>query len=200
MCVLQLSHLVAEKEALLQAAQAEQLHLRQLTQEKDRFLQSLLSEKDQLRQRVSALTEQIQRYPQQLQSHHHHQSDFWEVSRIEITLNMHRIIGTGAWGYVVEGIFRSKKVAVKCLHDMIRQPDAIATIRKEIGIMAQIRHPNLVLLIAAVIDAKKDPLIVTELLDTSLRKAYEDDLLKGSSKLSIFRDIASALNYLHLHQ
>jgi len=38
------------------------------------------------------------------------------------------------------------------------------------------------------------------LLDTSLRKAYEEDLLQGSSKLSIFRDIASALNYLHLHQ
>ena len=66
--------------------------------------------------------------------------------------------------------------------------------------MAQIRHPNMVMLIAAVFDAKNDPLIVTELLDISLRKAYEEDFLQDSSKLSIFRDIASALNYLHLHQ
>ena len=66
--------------------------------------------------------------------------------------------------------------------------------------MAQVRHPNLVLLIAAVIDTKKDPLIVTELLDISLRKAYEENCLQGSSKLNIFRDIAAALNYLHLHQ
>ena len=43
-------------------------------------------------------------------------------------------------------------------------------------------------------------LLTTELLDTSLRKAYENHRLQGSSKLSIFRNVASALNYLHLHQ
>ena len=156
-------------------------------------------ENDQLRQQVLALTGEIQR-SQQLQSQRPHEGNFWEVPRKEITLNKHQILGTGAWGFVVEGKFRGQKVAVKCLHNMIRHPQVIETIRKEICIMAQIRHPNLVLLIAAVIDVKNDPLIVTELLDISLRKAYEEDLLQGSSKLSIFRDIASALNYLHLHQ
>ena len=112
---------------------------------------------------------------------------------------MHKILGTGAWGVVVEGTFRGQRVAVKCLHDMIHEPEHIEVIRKEIGIMAQIRHPNLVMLIAAVIDTENDPLVVTELLDISLRKAYERNLLEGSSKLNIFRDIASALNYLHLH-
>ena len=90
-------------------------------------------------------------------------------------------------------------MAVKCLHGMIQQPEVVEIFRKEIG-MVQIRHPNMVMLIAAVIDAKNDPLIVTELLDSSLRKAYEKHLLQGSSKLSIFRDVASALNYLHLHK
>ena len=33
----------------------------------------------------------------------------------------------------------------------------------------------------------------------SLRKAYEKNLLEGSSKLNIVQDIASALNYLHCH-
>ena len=80
-------------------------------------------------------------------------------------------------------------MAVKCLHDLIRQPEVIEIIRKEIGIMAQIRHPNLLLLIAAVIDAKNDPLIVTELFDTSLRKAYENHRLHNSSKLSIVHDV-----------
>ena len=82
---------------------------------------------------------------------------------------------------------------------MIQEPEFVEVIRMEIGIMAQIRHPNLVMLIAAVIDAENDPLVVTELLDMSLRKGYERNLLEGSSKLNIFRDIASALNYLHLH-
>ena len=200
MCVLQLCHLVSEKDGLLQAAQAGQLRLRQLTQEKEQFLQSVQNEKDQLRQRVSTLTEQIQKYPQQTHSQHSHQSDFWEVPRNEITLNTQKFLGSGAWGFVVEGIFRGQKVAVKCLHDMIRHPEVMEIIRKEIGIMAQIRHPNLVLLMAAVIDAENDPMIVTELLDTSLRKAYENQLLQDSSMVSIFRDVASALNYLHLHQ
>ena len=111
---------------------------------------------------------------------------------------MEKFLGTGAWGFVVEGTFQGQRVAVKCLHDMIRSPEFAEVMRKEIAIMAQVRHPNLVLLIAAVLDTKNCPLIVTELLDTSLRKAYEENFLQGSSKLSIFRDIAAALNYLHL--
>ena len=112
---------------------------------------------------------------------------------------MQKFLDTGAWGFVVEGTFRGQQVAVKCLHDMIRSPKFAEVMRKEIAIMAQVRHPNLVLLIAAVMDTKNSPLIITELLETSLRKAYEENLLQSSSKLNIFRDIAAALNYLHLH-
>ena len=122
------------------------------------------------------------------------QYEFWNVPRSEVYLNMQKFLGTGA------GTFRGQQVAVKCMHDMIRSPKFAEVMRREIAIMAQVRHPNLVLLIAAVIDTENDPLIVTELLDISLRKAYEKNCLQGSSKLSIFRDIAAALNYLHLHQ
>ena len=81
---------------------------------------------------------------------------------------MQKFLGTGAWGYVVEGTFRGQRVAVKCLHDMIQSPNFVELMRKEIAIMAQVRHPNLVLLIAAVMDTKNSPLIITELLETSL--------------------------------
>ena len=127
------------------------------------------------------------------------QYEFWNIPRSEVYLNMQKFLGTGAWGFVVEGTFRGQRVAVKCLHDMIQSPKFAEVMRKEIAIMAQVRHPNLVLLIAAVMDAKNSPLIITELLDISLRKAYEEKFLQGSSKLNIFRDIAAALNYLHLH-
>ena len=186
---------MAEKDELLQAARGEQLQLRQQTLEKDRFIQDLLNEKEALRRQVSLYGEQIQ--SQQAQQSDH--SKLWEVPRMEVNLNMQKILGTGAWGFVVEGTFRGQQVAVKCLHDMIRSPRIVGLIRKEIGIMAQVRHPNLVLLIAAVIDTKNDPLIVTELLDVSLRKAYETKLIQASSKLNIFQHIAAALNYLHLH-
>ena len=161
-------------------------------------MQSLQGEKDMLRQQVSILSEQVEKLQSQ-KAQPTHSSEFWEVPRRQVQLNMQKMLGTGAWGFVVEGTFQGQRVAVKCLHDMIRSPRFVEVMRKEIGIMAQIRHPNLVLLIAAVMDAENDPLIVTELLDISLRKAYEKKCLQSSSKLSIFRDIAAALNYLHLH-
>ena len=188
---------LAEKDERLRVAQDEKLQLRQQTHDKDRFIQSLLSEKEELRQQ--ALVPRYVRQVQPQQAQQTYQSEFWEVPREQVICNEQKILGTGAWGFVVEGTFRGQRVAVKCLHDMIRSPRVVELMRKEIGIMAQVRHPNLVLLIAAVIDTENDPLIVTELLDISLRKAYEKKRLQGSSKLSIFRDIAAALNYLHLH-
>ena len=202
-----------EKDVRLQGDKEVQLNLRDLVLEKDQSIQnlqseneglrqqieSLQSEKERLREQIATLTQHTQRDTLQPQSKLSYQSKFWEVSREEVSLNMQKNLGTGSWGVVVEGTFRGQQVAVKCLHDMIREPYFLETIYKEIDIMAQIRHPNLVMLIAAVIDAENDPLVVTELLDMSLRKAYERNLLEDSSKLNIFRDIASALNYLHLH-
>ena len=62
--------------------------------------------------------------------------------------------------------------------------------------MAQIRHPNLVLFIAAALNEETGPLIVTELLDITLRQAYKANRV-GGNKRRIFRDVSSALVYLH---
>ena len=163
--------------------------------EKDQMIQSLHAEQLQLRQQLQSQARQQARIHPQSQH-----TEFWKVPREDVTLDMQRFLGSGAWGFVVEGRFRGQRVAVKCLHNAIQHPTYIRTIRDEINIMAQIRHPNMVLLIAAVIGGDAEPpLIITELLDMSVRWAYERNLLQGSSKLSIFQDIASALNYLHLH-
>ena len=165
----------------------------QLTEQHQTESQQLRATIDQLRQQIASL-----QAPRVLQQTHH--TEFWEVPRGDVTLNIQRILGTGGWGYVVEGRFRGQTVAVKCLHDLIREPAFTAVIRREIGIMTQLRHPNLVLLIAAVID-EEVTLIITELLELSLRTAYERNRLDAGErcKLSIFHDVASALNYLHLH-
>ena len=164
----------------------------QLNQQHRTESQQLRTTIDQLRQQIASQATRVRQ-----QTHH---TAFWEVPRGDVILNMQRILGTGGWGYVVEGRFRGQTVAVKCLHDLIREPAFTAVIRREIDIMTQLRHPNLVLLIAAVID-EEAPLIITELLDLSLRRAYERNRLDTGElcKLSIFRDVASALNYLHLH-
>jgi len=189
---------LAEKDDLLKTALDDQLQLQQQTHEKDRLIQSLQNKNEELKRQVSLLCEQVEDLQSQ-KTEETHQADFWEVPREQVNCNMQKILGIGAWGFVVEGTFQGQQVAVKCMHDMIRSPKFVELMRKEIAIMAQVRHPNLVLLIAAVIDTENDPLIVTELLDISLRNAYEKKRLQGSSKLSIFRNIAAALNYLHLH-
>ncbi len=107
--------------------------------------------------------------------------------------------GRGAWGYVTEGVFRGKLVAVKCAHQLLESPKTIERVRREISTMSKLRHPNLVLFIAAVFEPDSAPMIVTELLDINLRQAYEKDLLNHTSLTTIFRDVACALNYLHSH-
>ena len=140
---------------------------------------------DQLQQKNTALSEPVH---------------FWEVSRKEVEV-LPKILGTGAWGWVSEAIFRGKLVAVKRLHKDIVSQFTIDHIRREVNIMAQVRHPNLVLFMAAVLDGEEGPLIITEILSTSLRKAANQNILGGNSvKLSVFQDVAAALNYLHQHR
>ena len=81
-------------------------------------------------------------------------------------------------------------VAVKCIHET-------QTTESMYRDMVQLHHPNLLLFMAAVLDDQGGPMIITELLDTTLRKAYEDSLLNMAQCMDIFRDVACALCYLH---
>ena len=121
---------------------------------------------------------------------------FWQVSRREVVIREDQVLGRGAWGVVCEGSFRGQRVAVKCVYPDILLPHTRERIRREIGTMAQVRHPNLVLFMAAVLEDPSGPKIITEILDTSLRSAYETQRL-GDNQLRVFRDVAAAMNYLH---
>ena len=121
----------------------------------------------------------------------------WIVPRGAVQLKKSEELGHGGWGYVVKGTFRRKTVAVKCIYSAIASEKNLDRVRREINTMALVRHPNLVLFIAAVLDNLEGPLIVTELLDTDLRSAYENKCLTDKNKLSILLDVALALNYLH---
>ncbi len=176
-----------------------------LEQERDEALRT----KDGLTQRVAQLEEQLRARTaetQQLRSalrSSTREVEFWKVARQEIQVVSH--IGEGAWGCVAKGVFRGQEVAVKWPHPALLDPQGhtVGRLHREVQIMAQVRHPNLLLFIAAVFDEQTErlaepPLIVTELLAMNLRTAYQGNLL-GTSRMSIFRDVAHALNYLHLH-
>ena len=91
---------------------------------------------------------------------------------------------------------------MKCLHDLIREPEFCRGMRYSSrdrnhgpNQTSQTRPPN-----SCCFDGN-DPLIITELLDidVSLRRAYKRKMVQHSNKVGIFCDVASALNYLHLH-
>lgn len=130
------------------------------------------------------------------QNYNPHNIELWQVSPEEVSVWEDKVIERGAWGYIAKGTFSGTTVAVKRVYPEILQRVTTESIYHEIRTMSQIRHPNLVLFIAAVLDEQTGPMIVTELLDTSLRAAYQGNLV-GPNKRKIFENISSALLYLH---
>ena len=124
----------------------------------------------------------------------------WKVNYKEVTLTKQEL-GRGGWGVVWIGEFRGQKVAVKQMHQSIVSAHFLQLLNREINIMAQLRHPNLLQFIGAVLDHPSgNPMIITEIMDISLRGAYEKKQLSPvpvSICLSIMRDVAVGLNYLH---
>ena len=157
---------------------------------------------DALQGQVQSLSRQLQNIDDQLQQLHAAQPQLtstdvraWTVPRAEVEVQ-DQIRGE-AWGVVARGRFRNQQVAVKSPHPAIINPQKLERLRREVGIMAHVRHPNLLRFIAAVFDDQTPPLIITELLDMNLRTAYENDHIQNPNKLLIFQDVAYALHYLH---
>ena len=59
-----------------------------------------------------------------------------------------------------------------------------------------VRHPNLLQFIGPT--RVGNPMVLTELMPTSLRKKLEETPLTRSQILTVSSGVASALNYLHL--
>lgn len=164
--------------------------------------------RDELQQQVDILRMQLlqrqrdtQTAPPDTTSNSDVDISFWEISSKDLDVS-EEVLGRGGWGEVRLGRFHGIKVAVKKLYSEILSPHYVSLIRREVSMMAKVRHPNLVLFIAAAFDEPSGvPMIVLELLDTSLRQAYQQKQLQSLViKLSILKDTAAALNYLHLHK
>ena len=129
---------------------------------------------------------------QQLQEQPH-----WVVKKEEIEMT-DEVLGKGGYGEVKVAKFRGLRVAAKCLHEIILSPYNISVFTREIEIAARVRHPNLLQFLGATrVDA---PIILSELMPTSLSREIENSPLTNPQIIKIARDVSSALNYLHLWQ
>ena len=118
----------------------------------------------------------------------------WIVSAEEIIIS-DRELGRGGWGYVREATFRGCRVAAKCLYNEIITGHNARLFQREMLIASQCRHPNLLQFIGATQHGM--PIILTELMETSLRALLQQQSLQSRHILPVCRDVAKALNYLH---
>ena len=180
-----------EKDRELQEKDRELQEKDRELQEKDRELQVKdreLQVKDrELRQSQDA----VRRYQQPTEL----TDDHWVIDKDEVTLTKEEL-GRGSYAVVTVGIFRGLRVAVKSLHNIIISDYNLGIFSREMSIASRVRHPNLVQFIGA---TKVDnPLILIELMSTSLNQEIHRNRLSNQQILSIAQDVAFGLNYLHL--
>ena len=208
----QLQQLQLEKDQEMDRFQNEkdmvQREKEQIQQEKDTLQHqrdSVLRENGRLQQeknRIAQHNEQLQREKEQIlqerhQVHRDKEQPHWVVTREEIRLTP-VVLGAGAYGEVKIAEFRGIKVAAKCLHNIILSPYNLGLFSREMEITSRLRHPNLVQFVGATREGA--PIIISELMSTSLHKELQQSGsgLDRPTIVNISRDVACALNYLHL--
>ena len=118
----------------------------------------------------------------------------WTITQDEVLFS-NKQLGTGSWGYVIEASYRGRRVAAKCLHEAIMSPHNQELFTKEMKISARCRHRNLVDFIGAVPD--HPAIIVTELMDCTLRAALANRTATPNHIHPISMNVAQGLLYLH---
>ena len=119
----------------------------------------------------------------------------WIISRNEVQVTNKRL-GSGGWGTVYKGRYCGCDVAVKQIHEDFASAHSLKMFQREIDMASKCRHPCLLQFIGATID-EGFPLLVTELMETSLRRLLGERPLSTGEVSIISLDVARALNYLH---
>jgi len=118
----------------------------------------------------------------------------WLVSHDQFVIG--KEIGRGAWATVHEATFRGATVAAKCLHTLlITNPVATQLFQRVMEMAFTCQHQNIVTFLGSTLEGP--PVILMELMDTSLRSAYELGIVKDNQIHGILHDVAKALHFLH---
>ena len=151
---------------------------------------------EQLRANISYLQEKLSLTQQQFLSVQSliTSSRLWVVSHDQFVIG--KEIGRGAWATVHEATFRGATVAAKCLHTLlITNPVATQLFQRVMEMAFTCQHQNIVTFLGSTLEGP--PVILMELMDTSLRSAYELGIVKDNQIHGILHDVAKALHFLH---
>ena len=129
-----------------------------------------------------------------------------------MTIFSDKKIGSGAFGVVFEGSYRSRPCAVKVLHELATHirthlpadqsnDKTIKALDCECEFLESFQHPNIV----QHLSTNEHPMsgstiLVTELMDCNLKSylsGFGEESLTSHCQLSLSKDVASGLAYIH---
>ncbi|GIL80726.1 hypothetical protein Vretimale_9166 [Volvox reticuliferus] len=123
------------------------------------------------------------------------------VLGVDVFASREAVVGRGTFATVLEGDLGGRPVAVKLFHrDALGgTADDVKSLKQEIAILARCQHPNVVALLGAGSTAAGDEVfLVEELMVSNLARAcHEGNGLSLHRVLSVARDVAAGLAYLH---
>jgi len=121
----------------------------------------------------------------------------WEINPNDVELG--KLLGKGAFGEVYRGKLHGKEVAVKKLTAQSIDEEVLADFRKEVDIMLNLHHPNILLFMGACTQTAKLT-IVTEFMP----RGSVDDLIHSAAldlplqkRIQFAKDCALGMNWLH---
>ena len=172
----------------------------ELEEEKQHALQDIHQSQLELAKKateIDALKEELHKVKTKLapEKHTEKPDDHWILRKEEVVITS-EVVGRGAYAEVRVAEFRGLRVAAKFIHSVILSEYIMGVFSREMTIASKLRHPNLVLFIGAIRD--EEPVILTELMPTTLRKELEQKRFTQGDITSISQDVACGLTYLHL--
>lgn len=122
----------------------------------------------------------------------------WIISYDELSITREDV-GQGSYGIVSKAKWKGIEVAVKRFVKQKLDEDTMLRFREEAALLAELRHPNVVLFIGACLRSP-NMCIVTEWIGRgSLRSVLSDNSIKISwpTRLRLLQGIVLGLSYLH---
>eukprot|EP00002_Diphylleia_rotans_P016595 TRINITY_DN322_c0_g1_i1.p1 TRINITY_DN322_c0_g1~~TRINITY_DN322_c0_g1_i1.p1 ORF type:complete len:2502 (+),score=409.05 TRINITY_DN322_c0_g1_i1:87-7592(+) len=114
-------------------------------------------------------------------------------------LKYYELIGAGSFGEVYRGEWRGAEVAIKQTPLKTIDDECLQALQKEITLMVELRHPNIVLYMGACITARSTCLVCEFMVHGSLYDVLHNEsmVIPYQQRVAFMLDIAKGMQYLH---